>query len=82
MSPRLSMRKIVDSLATASDQKEFYLNRETGEITELLKDEHQEWDWSKPEINSGDLKNWQKEMRLLEEEVKCTDKIYPSSQQV
>ena len=44
MSPRLSMRKIVDSLATASDQIEFYLNRETGDIIELLKDENQEWD--------------------------------------
>ena len=77
MSPRLSMRKIVDSLATASDQIEFYLNRETGEIIELLKDENQEWDWSKPEINSGELENWQKEMRLLEEEVKCTDKYIP-----
>ena len=73
----LSLREIINSLEMVSDQVEFYLNRETGEIIELLKDVQQEWDWENEEIETEDLEDWQKEIRLLGEKVISSDIYIP-----
>ena len=73
----LSLREIINSLEMVSDQVEFYLNREKGEIIELLKDVNQEWDWENEEIETADLEDWQKEIRLLGEKINSSEIYIP-----